>query len=145
MKRLTLRCSLCGQSHRPDRPDAYCAACGEPLEFEDASQGLIQATQGLQQNLFERYRDFLPFDYPGHRRPARPCAPQPGHRRPGRHQLKDRGEMAPDSRVVCILTAGGLQPPGPIAQLPCSARVDGEELDAHIAEVIRQGYMYAGE
>ena len=64
MKQLIVRCSLCGHKHRPDSPAMDCASCGGPLEFEDAQTGSIREAQGLQQSLFERYRDFLPFDYP---------------------------------------------------------------------------------
>ncbi|MDR2726916.1 MAG: threonine synthase [Deltaproteobacteria bacterium] len=63
MKQLSLRCGLCGREYRPDHLAIRCAACGEPLEFEDARMGHIRESQGPTQNLFERYKDFLPFDH----------------------------------------------------------------------------------
>lgn len=63
MKKFKLLCTGCGKDHTQDRLAMRCSACSEPLEYEEAREGSIRkdATSG---SVFDKYADFLPFDYP---------------------------------------------------------------------------------
>ena len=63
MKNLKLICTLCGKDHSRDRLALRCSDCNEPLEFEEVREGRIHIESEPGQNLFERYADFLPFEY----------------------------------------------------------------------------------
>ena len=56
-----LICTDCAKRYEISRVDPRCDVCGEPLEVSPVQQGAIKNEKPLNQTIFDRYADFLPF------------------------------------------------------------------------------------
>jgi threonine synthase len=60
MRPHTLRCTACGEEHAPERRLPRCATCGQPLDVVLEIPDGAAPRDGI--DLFDRWRDFLPFE-----------------------------------------------------------------------------------
>ena len=61
MKTIDLICTGCAKRYEISRLNPRCDDCGEPLEVPLFEQGAIKDKNPLNQTIFDRYADFLPF------------------------------------------------------------------------------------
>ena len=61
MKNPSFICTNCNEIFPFDRVHPRCDRCGEPLEVPSVEKGSIRQGDALNQTVFERYAEFLPF------------------------------------------------------------------------------------